>query len=294
MRRQPAPFFSDRCLIDADLWLPPEDTAPPYPVLIGCSGFQGLKVIHPERFARTFAPLGYACLAFDYRGFGASEGERGRLIPQEQAEDVLAAVDYVRTVPDLDAARVGVIGWALGGGVAIAAAAEDTRIAAVAALNAVGDGERTTRRLHDDASWAALLAAIDEDRGARALTGRSLRVSPWEVLPLDPVTGVYVDDELYKAPGFGSMVSLEATEHLLRFRPDRSAGRVAPRPLLVVHGADNALYRVEEAESIMAHAGDGSRLEVLEGAGHTEWMYDEHPTYRRLAGLLAEFFAAAF
>ncbi|MHB8504183.1 MAG: alpha/beta hydrolase [Acidimicrobiales bacterium] len=294
MRRVPAPFFSGRCLLDADLWLPPAETAPPYPVLVACSGYQGLKVIHPERFARTLAPLGYACLAFDYRGFGASEGERGRLVPQEQVEDVLAAVDYALTVPDIDTGRVGLIGWALGGGVAVAAGAEDQRIGAVAAVNAVGDGERTTRLLHDDASWAALLAAIDEDRGVRARTGRSRRVSPWEVLPLDPVTAAYVDDELYKAPGFGSMVTLEAAERLLRFRPQREAARIAPRPLLVVHAADNRLYRLEEAEAIATHAGEGARLEVIEGAGHTEWMYDEHPTYRRLAGILAEFFAGAW
>lgn len=293
MRRIPSPFFSDRCLLDADLYLPPADVPPPYPVLIGCSGYQGLKVIHPERFARSFVPRGYACLAFDYRGFGASEGERGRLVPQEQIEDVLAAVSFVRSVPEIDPGQVGLIGWALGGGVAIGAAAEDERIAAVVVVNAVGDGRRTTRLLHDDTSWAALTAAIEEDRSARVRSGRSRLVPPFEVLPMDPVTTNYVDEELYKAPGFGSNVTLEAADYLFRFKPDQSAGRISPRPLLVVHAADNRLYRLEEGQSIFAYAAEPKQFVVLEGVGHTEWMFDDHPTYRRLEAIIAEFLASA-
>lgn len=293
MRRTRSPLFSSRCLLDADLHLPPGDLPGPYPALITCSGYQGLKVIHPERFARSFVPLGYACLAFDYRGFGASEGERGRLVPQEQVEDVLAAVSYLRSAPGIDEDRIGLIGWGLGGGVALQAGAEDDRVAAVAAVNAVGDGRRSTRRLHDDRSWEALLAAIEDDRGHRARRGRSRLVPPFDVLPMDPVTTRHVDAELYKAPGFGSPVTLEAADRLLRFTPEQSAHRVAPRPLLVVHAEDNQLYRLEEGQAIHEHALPPKELVVLEGVGHTEWMLDDHPVYRRLTGILADFFAAA-
>ena len=74
---QPVPLFSERCRLDADLHLP-SGTSPPGgpPVVVVSSGYQGMKVIHPERFARALTPLGYAVLAFDYRGFGWSEGER--------------------------------------------------------------------------------------------------------------------------------------------------------------------------------------------------------------------------
>jgi uncharacterized protein len=294
MRHLPGGFFSGGYLLDADLYLPdPETYSPPYPAIIGCSGYQGLKTIHPERFARGLVPTGNACLAFDYRGFGASEGERGRLVPQEQVEDVISAVSFLQSMPEIDSSRIGLAGWALGGGVAVAAAAEDDRVGAVAAVNAVGDGWRTTRCLHTEESWSRLITAIADDRLERVRRGRSKLVPPFEVLPLDDVTGRYVDAELYKAPGFGSQVTLEAADYLLRFHPDRLAARISPRPVLLVHGADNGLYGVEEARAIYEQARDPKQIVVIEGAGHTEWMFDDHPTYQRLVGLLQAFFESA-
>ena len=294
MRHIPGGFFSGGYLLDADLYLPDSEIySPPYPAVIGCSGYQGLKTIHPERFARGLVPTGNACLAFDYRGFGASEGERGRLVPQEQVEDVISAVSFLQSMPEIDSSRIGLAGWALGGGVAVAAAAEDDRVGAVAAVNAVGDGWRTTRCLHTEESWSRLIAAIADDRLERVRRGRSKLVPPFEVLPLDDVTSQYVDAELYKAPGFGSQVTLEAADYLLRFRPDRLAARISPRPVLLVHGADNELYGVEEAHAIYEQARDPKQIVVIEGAGHTEWMFDHHPTYQRLVALLQAFFESA-
>ncbi len=235
------PFFSNACRLDADLHLPDDGGAgAPYPAVVACSGFQGLKVIHPERFARTLTPLGYAVLAFDYRGFGLSEGERGRLAPQDWAEDIRAAVDRLTVAEQVDAARIGLIGWGLGGGVVVAEASEDPRVAAVAALNCISDGTRSTRNMHDAASWQSLLTRIEADRGRRARMGRSEITDPWDIVRLDRDTRTdgYVGAELYKAPGFGSRVNLGSADLLLRFSPrpwctgspgDRCSSCTAPK-----------------------------------------------------------------
>lgn len=288
------PFFSNGCRLDADLHLPDDGgVGAPYPVVIPASGYQGLKVIHPERFARALTKLGYAVLAFDYRGFGASEGERGRLVPQEWADDVRAAVDRVCVEPDLDADRVCLLGWGLGGGVVVAAAADDSRVRAVAAVNCVADGTRSTRRMHDENSWRSLIERVAADRGKRATDGRSEITSPWDIvrLDLDGKTDGYVGEELYKAPGFGAGVNLESADYLLRFSPEEMVHRIAPRPVLIVHGAENRLHTPDEAQSLYDHAREPKQLVQLEGAGHTEWMFDEHPTFETLIGHLDRFFA---
>ena len=173
MTTRPLPFFSSGLRLDADLHLPDDGGAgAPYPVVIACSGYQGQKVIHPERFARALSPLGYAVLDFDYRGFGLSEGERGRLVPQVWAEDVRAGVDRLTTVDEVDSTRLALIGWGLGGGVVVTEAAEDPRVRAVACVNGIADGTRSTRNMHDDASWAGLLARVEADRGLRTARGR--------------------------------------------------------------------------------------------------------------------------
>lgn len=293
----PLPFFSSGLRLDADLHLPDDGgSGAPYPVVVVCSGYQGQKVIHPERFARALNPLGYAVLAFDYRGFGLSEGERGRLIPQEWAEDVRAGVDRLSGVAGVDLSRLALVGWGLGGGVVVAEVAEDPRVRAVVCLNGVADGTRSTRNMHDEQSWSSLLERIEADRADRTERGRSEIADPWDIvrLNLDDRTDDYVGEELYKAPGFGSGVTLESADFLLRFSPEKVAAAVAPRPLLIVHGAENELHKPVEAQSMYDHAAEPKRLEMLPGRGHTEWMFDDDPTFKHLVQMLNEFLVESF
>jgi len=293
---RPAPFFSSGLRLDADLHLPGDgDAGARHPVIIACSGYQGQKIIHPERFARALTPLGYAVLAFDYRGFGRSEGERGRLVPQEWVEDVRAAVDRLTGVDDVDSSRLALVGWGLGGGVVVTEAADDPRVNAVACLNGIADGTRSTRNTHDDISWASLLDRIHEDRKHRTATGRSEITDPWDIvrLNLDARTNSYVGEELYKTLNFGSGVTLESADFLLRFSPEQAVHRIAPRPLLIVHSAKNELYKPIEARSLYEHAAEPKRLQFLEGAGHTEWMFDDSPALSTLVGWLDEFLSNA-
>lgn len=296
MSFRPLPFFSSGLRLDADLHLPGDGGAGvPYPAVIACSGYQGQKIIHPERFARALNPLGYAVLAFDYRGFGRSEGERGRLVPQEWAEDVRAGVDRLAGVDDVDADRLALVGWGLGGGVVVAEAADDPRVKAVACINGIADGTRSTRNTHDEISWVTLLARIRADRKRRTVSGRSEITDPWDIvrLNLDARTDGYVGQELYKTPDFGSGVTLESADFLLRFSPERVVDRIAPRPLLIVHSAQNELYKPIEARSLYAHACEPKRLRFLEDAGHTEWMFDDSPALSKLVRWLDDFLSAA-
>jgi alpha-beta hydrolase superfamily lysophospholipase len=293
MQRRAIRFFAERHLLDGDLWLPDGAAGERRPAVVACSGYQGLKNIHPERFARVLVPAGFVCLSFDYRGFGASEGERGRLVPQDQVEDVRAAVSFLETVPEVDPERIALVGWALGGGVVIAEAADDPRVQAVATCNAIGDGWRSTRFMHDEQSWRQLLERVAADRRNSATSGRSQIVHPFDIVRLDRVTRGYVDAELYRTAGFGTGVTLESADHLLRFRPEAAVDRIAPRPLLLVHGDRNELHSPDESRELYRRAGDPKRLVLLEDAGHTEWMFDEHTTFQRLADELVGFLTGA-
>jgi hypothetical protein len=294
MRGLAVPFFSSGARIDADLYLPDEGDGP-FSAVIAASGYQGLKVIHPERFARALTPRGFAVLAFDYRGFGLSEGERGRLVPQEWAEDIRAAVDRMSMHPMVDPDRIGLLGWGLGGGVVVYEAGEDPRVKAVACCNGIADGYESTRQMHDADTFARLLTRVEADRAHRTERGRSEITSPWDIvrLDLDAQTETYVGDELYKAPGFGSGVTLESADYLLRFKPWERAVKIAPRELLIVHGENNELHKLSEAQRLYHSAAEPRRLEILPGKGHTEWMLDDDPTFQQLIETLDKFFSSA-
>ena len=84
--------------------------------------------------------------------------------------------------------------------------------------------------------------------------------------------------------GFGSAVTLESAGYLLRFSPEKVVYRIAPRDLLIVHGVQNKLHKPVEVESLYEHAAEPKRLEILEGRGHTEWMFDEDPDLQACGG----------
>jgi Binding-prot-dependent transport system membrane comp, N-term len=127
------------------------------------------------------------------------------------------------------------------------------------------------------------------------VSGRSEITSPWDIvrLNLDTRTHGYVGEELSKAPNFGTGVTLESADFLLRFCPERVAHRIAPRPLLIVHGAQNELYKPIEAQSLYDHAHEPKQLRFLEHTGHTEWMFDDSPAFSTLIRWLDDFLSAA-
>jgi alpha-beta hydrolase superfamily lysophospholipase len=285
--RESIRFFSDGQRLDGELWQPPSGSCSA--VVIPCSGYLGLKALQPARFARALVPRGYACLCFDYRGFGFSDGERGRVVPGEQVEDIRAAVDFLSARDDTASAPLVLLGWGLGGALVIAEAAHDSRVAAVLALNAIADGYRTTRALHDDASWAALMERFEQDRVERLRYGRSALIPAFELVPLRGSTRDYVERELYKDSGFGFPVTCHAGEQLLRFSVEHLVGRIAPRPLFLAHGAANDLYPPDEAQRLFDLAGEPRELHLMEGAGHSEWMHDGNQTFQQLIGLIDGF-----
>ena len=51
-----------------------------HPLILLCHGFCGIRNVLLPSFANAFTEAGFATITFDYRGFGESEGERGRLV----------------------------------------------------------------------------------------------------------------------------------------------------------------------------------------------------------------------
>jgi pimeloyl-ACP methyl ester carboxylesterase len=260
------------------------DNRPPearVPVILICSGFQGLKELIPAKLWQPLTQAGYACASFDYRGFGTSDGERGRMLPLEQVEDIRNAITFLQQQSDIASDKIGLIGWGFGGGLAVYAAAIDSRVLAIACLSGVGDGGRAVRDSRPYADWLRMQGRIAEDRVRRVLTGKSQLVSPWEVVPLDPATRENVDEDMYgNYPRFGIDVTLQSAEAYYAFQPERVAHQISPRPLLIVHGVRNALHPIDEARSLYAHAQEPKTLIEIPDGNHLNWIQPSDPLYQ--------------
>ena len=278
-------FFSDGVRLAGTFYFP-DTVEPGRPVLLFCSGFMGLKRIHPERFARFFVPRGYPCFGFDYRGFGDSDGAPGAVLVEEQVRDIANAVACVRAEPRLAGRKLVLGGWGMGGGLVLEAARLVT-VDALICVNGFYDAVRVQRRLRGEPGWQAFLAKLAAMRGEASRSGVVPQVDPFDIYPLDAVTQTYVDDVLRRVPGFGGSVHLGFADSLLSFAPQGKLAALEQIPLLIAHGDGNALHPPEEAERLHAAYPGTKELYWLAGAGHTEWMLDDHPLFKRLAERLA-------
>jgi hypothetical protein len=83
-----------------------------------------------QAHTRMLARHGYGVLLFDRRGEGESEGD-SNLLGWGADKDILAAVEYLKTRPDVDSGRIGGLGLSVGGELMLQAAAETDELAAV-------------------------------------------------------------------------------------------------------------------------------------------------------------------
>lgn len=113
----------------------------PFPVVIYNHGSRvgSEKNSAPFTFVgQLLSDVGYVALVVERRGYGRSDGaqfgeqvgaDRGAKFVarlQEETDDVLAAVPYLKTLPYADSGRIAVMGWSLGGIVSVFAASRST------------------------------------------------------------------------------------------------------------------------------------------------------------------------
>ncbi len=134
----------------ADLYAPKGETGP-FAAIAVCGPFGAVKEQSSGLYAQEMAIRGFLTIAFDPSFTGESGGEpRYVASPDINTEDFQAAVDYLSTRPDVDPERIGIIGICGWGGMALNAAAIDTRIKATAAMT-MYDMTRVTAKGYFDA-----------------------------------------------------------------------------------------------------------------------------------------------
>ena len=87
-----------------------------FPTIVMAHGFSAVKEMYLDRYAEAFAKAGFACLVYDNRNFGASDGEpRQEIDPWQQVRDYSDAITFAAGQPQTDAARIGVWGSSYSG-----------------------------------------------------------------------------------------------------------------------------------------------------------------------------------
>ena len=203
------------------------------PTIIFAPGLFG-SMDGDTHMAPLFIRAGFDVFQFDWRGHGISDGRRVTLGVREIA-DLQGAVDWLQA---WGVRRIGVLGFSLGGAVALRAAARDERIAAVVC----------------DGGFVQIAHAIEGY--LREKTGLPLRPLAWLVLRMASLR-------------LGGLRLADAN-------PLPVAGAISPRPVLLIHGAQDPFVPVPDQDAIFAACGEPKTLWRIADAAHRE-AYERQP-----------------
>ena len=268
----------------ADLYIPKGATGR-LPAIAVCGPFGAVKEQSSGLYAQTMAEFGFLTLAFDPSFTGESGGQpRYVASPDINTEDFCAAVDFLSVQDNVDPERIGIIGICGWGGMAINAAAMDTRIKATVAstmydmtrVNANGyfDSENTAEARYEKKKAMNAQRTEDYRNGSYALAGGVV-----DPLPEDVPQFVKDYYAYYKTPrgyhprslnsngGWNITSSLSFMNMpLLQYSQEiRSA-------VLLVHG-EKAHSCYFSRDAFQKLTGDNKELLIIPGASHVD-LYD--------------------
>ena len=272
-------FFSEGLRIAAYLYKPKGWKAgdSPSPAVISLHGYSGMKDVYGLDVPRRLSEEGYFVLAPDHRGFGVSEGERGRQRPLEQAQDTYDAISFMETVDGVDPERIGIYGTSFGGANAIWVAAFDERVKVVVTSVGVFEGERWMRSVRRPHEWAAFKERVREAARKRVESGDKTEVPLTEMMLCDPHTESVIKGHHQKDHRYVGDYDLESAEACWRYKPEWVAGHIAPRPVMIIFSENDMLVPVDQQLACYEACGEPKKLVKLPGAQHYESYYFVRP-----------------
>lgn len=267
----------------ADLYVP-KNAAGKLSAIAVCGPFGAVKEQASGLYAQTMAERGFLTIAFDPSYTGESSGTpRYVASPDINTEDFCAAVDYLSTRDDVDAERIGIIGICGWGGMALNAAAIDTRIKAAVA-STMYDMSRVSANGYFDAMDAdqryELRKQLNAQRTIDAKSG-TYALAGGVVDPLPDDAPQFVKDyyAYYKTPRGYHERSLNSNNgwnktSALSFinMPILAYSNEIRSAVLVIHG-EKAHSRYFSEDAFKKLQGDNKELMIIPGASHTD-LYD--------------------
>ena len=272
MRTEKVNFYSEGIKLAGVLYLPQSDQGKPFPGIVQGPGFLGLKdAKHYIMMFEKLCEAGYACLCFDYRGWGDSEGgERGWVMPKWQAEDIRSAITYMQTRAEIDPDRIATYGsGGTGGGNAVYVAAIDSRVKCCVSYLGVSSGRDWLHSMRREYEWVDYLKSIEEDRKkrvthwlrrdcqrARGDHGRKPRSVKQP--PLKKKLRIKIPDAM----------PLACAEAILEYSPIDVVHKISPRGALFIAVEGDAVTPEQQSFDLYEKAGEPKKLILYKKTTH--------------------------
>ena len=268
----------------ADLYMPKGMTGK-LPAIAVCGPFGAVKEQASGLYAQELAKRGFLAIAFDPSFTGESGGlPRYVASPDINTEDFCAAVDYLSTRDDVNPEQIGILGICGWGGMAVTAAAIDTRVKATVAatmydmsrVNAKGyfDAADNADARHELRKQLNAQRTADYREGSYELAGGLPDVVPADAPQfLKDYFAYYKTERGYHKRSLNSNGGWNKTSALSFLNmPILSYAGEIRSAVMLVHG-EKAHSRYFSEDVYKQLKGDNKRLLIVPGAVHTD-LYD--------------------
>ena len=267
----------------ADMYIP-KNAAGRLPAVAVCGPFGAVKEQASGLYAQTLAERGLIAIAFDPSYTGESGGEpRYVASPDINTEDFCAAVDFLSTSERVDPGRIGILGICGWGGMALNAAAVDTRIRATVA-STMYDMSRVNADGYFDAMSAddryELRERLNAQRTENYRNG-SYKLNGGVVDPVPEDAPLFVRQyhDYYKtargyhrrSPNSNGGITETSALSFINMPILSYIGEIRS-PVLLVHG-EKAHSRYFSEDAYKRLTGDNKELLIVPGANHVD-LYD--------------------
>jgi fermentation-respiration switch protein FrsA (DUF1100 family) len=234
-----------------------------HPCIVMAHGFGLVREACLPTYGERFAAAGLAVLIFDYRHFGASDGEPRQLLSiSSQLRDWQGAINFARTLDGVDPTRIALFGTSFSGGHVVRAAVEDGKVAAVISQCPMMDGLAAVAGLVRYAGFGQLLKLSLS--GLRDAVGSPFGAAP-VMVPIIGAPGTLAAMSSEDAePGYRALlpehsswrngVCARAALTLPLYRPGRAADRL-PCPILIQICEKDTVAPTEAAQAAAKRAG---------------------------------------
>ena len=268
----------------ADMYMP-KNASGKLAAIAVCGPFGAVKEQCSGLYAQTLAERGFLTIAFDPSFTGESGGQpRYVASPDINTEDFCAAVDFLSLQENVDPERIGILGICGWGGMAIKAAAIDTRIKATVSSTMYDMTRVNAKGYFDEADSAdarfAMKQALNQQRIKDYAAGEyELGGGVVDPLPDDAPFFVkdyhsyYKTDRGYHPRSLNSNGGWNKTSSLSFINMPILAYSDEIRSAVLVVCGEKAHSRYFSEDAFKKLTGDNKKLLVVEGAVHTD-LYD--------------------
>jgi len=270
-------YFSEGHAIAATLFTPDEQLeGETYPAVLLCQGFGGIRETpNFNGIGNALTDAGYVALTFDYRGWGESGGQRGRLAPLEQVDDIRNSITFLETLDLVDPERIGLLGVSYGCLTATHAAAIDKRAKATLGCLGVATGYQAVTNVRTPTEMVGWEDKVREARrnlvlyndADRSLKGQDIFRDEQSLIP---IPAYWENVPLARTPmGFDSI------GRVMDHRPIDVVHNISPRMLGLLCATADSCADPGSLRKLYDAAAEPKRWIPIEGLGHYD-LYGAH------------------